>query len=146
MGPHSMEVATLNQSKLQLQCNLQVFSVGRNMQRFGTLSMWKQRPKSVKQCKRDSAKPITKSSVCQNSDKNAKLCTSQYATQSTRRFAVRSTGMRRSTTQRLSATLTTSKTVNTNGKALVTTRFGHQSLELAKIMHMTSARMYRRKN
>merc|ERR1712228_968334 len=134
------EVATPSQSKLQLQCNLQVFSAGLNMQRFGTLSMWKQRPKSAKQCKRDSAIQNTKNSVCQNSDKNAKLCTSQYATQSTRRCAVRSTGMR------LSATLTTSKTVNTNGKALVTTKFGHQSLELARIMHMTSARMYRKRN
>merc|ERR1711915_1113113 len=126
--------------------HLQVFSAGRNMQRFGTLSMWKQRPKSAKQFKRDSARQNTKSSVCQISDKNAKPCTSQYATQSTRRCAVRSTGMRQSTTQRLSATLTTSKTVNINGKALVTTRFGHQSLELARIMHMTSARMYRKRN
>merc|ERR1711915_602472 len=133
-------------SKLQLQCNLQVFSAGLNMQRFGTLSMWKQRPKSAEQCKKDSAIQNTKNSVCQNSDKNVKLCTSQYATQSTRRCAVRSTGMRRSTTQRLSATLTTSKTVNINGKALATTRFGHQSLELARTMHMTSARMYKRKN
>merc|ERR1712228_918907 len=140
------EVATHSQSKLQLQCNLEVFSAGRNMQRFGTLSMWKQRPKSAEQCKKDSAIQNTKNSVCQNSDKNAIPCTSQYATQSTRRCAVRSTGMRRSTTQRLSATLTTSKTVNTNGKARVTTRFGHQSLELARIMHMTSARMYRKRN
>merc|ERR1712215_399162 len=116
------------------------------MQSFGTLSMWKQRPKSAKQCKKDSARQNTKNSVCQNSDKNTKPCTCQYATQSTRRCAVRSTGMRRSTTQRLSATLTTSKTVNTNGRALVTTKFGHQSLELARIMHMTSARMYKKKN
>merc|ERR1711915_102519 len=103
-------------------------------------------PRSAKQCEKDSAIQNTKNSVCQNSDKNAKLCTSQYATQSTRRCAVRSTGIRRSTTQRLSATLTTSKTVNINGRALATTRFGHQSLELAKIMHMTSARMYRKRN
>merc|ERR1719310_2670012 len=89
---------------------------------------------------------LQKNSVCQNRDKNAKPCTSQYATQSTRRFAVRSTGMRRSTTQRLSATLTTRKTVNINGRALVTTRFGHQSLELARIMHMTSVKMCRKRN
>merc|ERR1711915_1111077 len=56
----------------------------------------------------NSARQNTESSVCQNRDKNAKLCTSQYATQSTRRCAVRSTGMRQSTTQRRSATLTTS--------------------------------------
>merc|ERR1712198_179691 len=110
MSAPNMEVATPSQSKLQLQCNLQVFSAGQSMQRFGTLSMWKQRHRSAKQCKRDSAKRITKNSVCQNRDKNAKPCTSQ------------------------NATLNTRKTVNINGRAQVTTRFGHQSLELARIM------------
>merc|ERR1712198_805657 len=41
---------------------------------------------------------------------------------------------------------TTRKTVNINGRALVTRRFGHQYLELARIMHMTSVKMYRKRN
>merc|ERR1711915_798810 len=94
-------------------------------------------------CRRNNATQLTRNSVCLINVKNVRLCINLCATLSTRRFAIKNIEMRQNTTQRQSVIQTTSKTVNTNGKALVITRSGHQYKEPARKMHMTNVKMCR---
>merc|ERR1711909_117388 len=92
-----------------------------------------------------SAAQSTRRSACPSRGRSARLCTMQCATHSMKRCAARSTEMRQSTTQRLTAVLTTSRTVSTNGRGRGTTRCGRLSMGPARTMLTTSARMCRRR-
>merc|ERR1712215_593738 len=107
--------------------------------------MWRQRHRVARLYRSSSAILRTRSSACPNRDRNARQCTSQCVRQSTSSSAARSTEMRLSTIQKVSARLSTRRTVSTSGRGQGTIRCGHRYREHVRTILTTHVGMFKRK-